>query len=551
MFRRARLAGVLVAIALTAACSSTDQADATDQTGTTEPEPSSAGAVTTAAPSNGSVETVDEERTLFDAGVVHDIEVSYDQADYEAMIDAYVETGEKEWIEATVTIDGVTYGQVGLRLKGNSSLSGLGGGFPGGGRPPGAATGSAVDEDTTSTSEPDGTGSTAPTTSESASATTSEDGAAENGSTGQRDGGFGPAGGATAEEPESLPWLIRLDEFVEGQDHQGYEDIVIRSNSSATSLNEAVALDLLAEAGLASQQAVSTTFSVNGGEPVLRLAVEHPDDDAWQESAFEADGALYKAESTGDWSYRGDDPEAYAEIWDQEGGSDVADLTPLIEFLQFLNESDDATFAAELPERLDIDSFATYLAMMDLVANFDDIDGPGNNSYLWYDAASGQFTVVPWDMNLAFSQGGFGGGGPTSDRPDGFPSDASLPGDFQPPGGTLPEEFEPPAGGSLPEDFQPPGGGMPPDGADPGQIGRGGMFGRNNVLVERFHESAEFEALYQQKLTELRAQLYGSGTAEEVLARWVATLTDDASELIDAATITEEAEAIADQFDAE
>ena len=57
--------------------------------------------------------------------MVHDIEVSYDQADYEAMIDAYVETGEKEWIEATVTIDGVTYEQVGLRLKGNSSLRGL------------------------------------------------------------------------------------------------------------------------------------------------------------------------------------------------------------------------------------------------------------------------------------------------------------------------------------------------------------------------------------------------------------------------------------------
>ena len=50
--------------------------------------------------------------------------------------------------------------------------------------------------------------------------------------------------------------------------------------------------------------------------------------------------------------------------------------------------------------------------MMDLLDNFDDIDGPGNNSYLWYDAASGQFTVVPWDMNLAFGgRGGIGGRG--------------------------------------------------------------------------------------------------------------------------------------------
>lgn len=482
MFHRAPFIIVAAAIALTAACSSTaDQADITSD-GSTSVTPSGGTAGSTSSTASTSDSTVeastvstDEEATLFDDSVVHDIDVSYDQADYDAMIDAYVETGEKEWIEAKVTIDGVVYEQVGLRLKGNSSLAGLGGaGFPGGGQRPDAGT------------------------------------------EGEGGGGFGPGGSASADEPESLPWLIRLDEYVEGQDHQGYEDIVIRSNSSATSLNEAVALDLLAEAGLASQQAVSTTFSVNGSEAVLRLAIEHPDDDAWQEAAFDGDGALYKAESTGDWSYRGDNPDDYDEIWDQEGGSDVADLTPLIEFLQFLNESDDATFAAELPERLDVDSFATYLAMMDLVANFDDIDGPGNNAYLWYDTGSGQFTVVPWDMNLAFSQGGFGGGGgPGGGRPGGFPSDGSL-----------------------------------PEGADPGQIG-GGMFGRSNILVERFHANAEFEALYQQKLTELRNELYDSGTADEILARWVATLTEHATDLIDAATISEEADAIDDQFVAE
>jgi spore coat protein CotH len=510
MFHRAPFIIVAAAIALTAACSSTpDQADNTSDGSTSVTQ--SGGTVgstsSTASTSDSSVDSgveastasTDEEATLFDDSVVHDIDVSYDQADYDAMIDTYVETGEKDWIEAKVTIDGVVYEQVGLRLKGNSSLGGLGGrGFPGGGQRPDAGTDTTAEE-------------TEPAPAE-----------------GEGGGGFGPGGSASADEPESLPWLIRLDEYVEGQDHQGYEDIVIRSNSSATSLNEAVALDLLEEAGLASQQAVSTTFSVNGSEAVLRLAIEHPDDDAWQEAAFDGDGALYKADSTGDWSYRGDDPDDYAEIWDQEGGSDVADLTPLIEFLQFLNESDDATFAAELPERLDVDSFATYLAMMDLVANFDDIDGPGNNAYLWYNADSGQFTVVPWDMNLAFSVGGFGGGGgPGGGRPRGFPSD-----------------------GSLPEDFQPPGGGSLPEGADPGQIG-GGLFGRSNILVERFHANAEFEALYQQKLTELRSELYDSGTADEILARWVATLTEHATDLVDAATISEEADAIANQFVAE
>ena len=59
---------------------------------------------------------------------------------------------------------------------------------------------------------------------------------------------------------------------------------------------------------------------------------------------------LYKAESTGNWSYRGTDAALYDEVFDQETHTDDEDLSPLIEFLDFLNNSDEATFARELPE---------------------------------------------------------------------------------------------------------------------------------------------------------------------------------------------------------
>ena len=48
------------------------------------------------------------------------------------MIETFVDSGDKEWIEATVTIDGTTFERVGLRLKGNSSLMGLRGNGRGG-----------------------------------------------------------------------------------------------------------------------------------------------------------------------------------------------------------------------------------------------------------------------------------------------------------------------------------------------------------------------------------------------------------------------------------
>jgi spore coat protein CotH len=473
---------------------------------------------------------------LFDSLKVHEIEVTFDQDDYDAMVEAYADDGSKEWIESTVTIDGETYEQVGLRLKGNSSLAGLGGGGFGG-RGPGGPEGQdpapdqqdaddATGESTTTTA--DDTEPTTTTTAADDDAGADEADEADDTGDDAPEGGFGPSQ-ASADSPETLPWLIRLDEFVEGQDHQGYEDIVVRSNSSATSLNEAVSLDLLTAAGLASEKAVSTSFRVNDGDPVLRLAIEHPDDDAWQESNFENEGGLYKAESTGDWSYRGDDPADYEEVFDQEGGSDVTDLAPLIEFLRFLDESDDATFASELPVRLDVDAFATYLAMMDLLANFDDIDGPGNNAYLFYDLETEQFTVVPWDMNLALGTGFGGGPGGGEGGPGGFDPEQL------PEGVELPEGFEPPTDGQMP------GG----DGED------GGPGGRSNPLVERFHANADFEALYQEKLTELRETLYASGVADEALAVRVDTLTENAGDLVDEATVTEEAEAISDQFSAD
>ncbi|MDX1690930.1 MAG: CotH kinase family protein [Acidimicrobiia bacterium] len=433
--------------------------------------------------------------TVFDPSYVHEISLTFDQAEYDEIVEIYAETGEKDWISATVTIDGTTYEDVGIRLKGNSSLRGLG------------------------ESQSDG----------------------------------GPGGRADADEPEELPWLIRLDKYVDGQSHDGIVDLVVRSNNSETALNEAIALEVLELAGLATQQAIAVAFSVNGSDPTLRLVIEHPED-VWMAETFDADGALYKAESTGDYRYRGDDPDAYDEVFDQEAGDDNADLTPLIAFLRFLDESDGATFAAELGEWLDIDAFATYLAVQDLIDNFDDIDGPGNNSYLYYDTDTDVFTVVAWDHNLAFGALGNRGlaGGDGFAGGEGIPPAGGEDG-FQPPEGAPGGGFaggERPAAGELPEGGPPAGG---EDGFEPPEGALGGGFGADggpaggpalgNVLRDRFLAVDEFAALYEAQLAELEASLYESGAVADVLEAWVEVLST--TDLVDTATVEAEAASIA------
>lgn len=383
---------------------------------------------------------------VWDASAVHEFSIDVDEDALAGMIDTYQQTQEKEWIEATVTIDGTTYRGAGLRLKGNSSLRGV-----------------------------------------------SDDAA-----------------------PGDLPWLIRLDKFVDGQSVDGSSGFIVRSNSSETALNEAVALDLLAEAGLASEHAVASSFSVNGGDARLRLVVQDLDED-WEAENFSTDGLLYKSEAGGDWSWRGDDPDAYTDVFDQETGDD--DLTPLIDFLDFVNNSSDDDFAAELPQRLDVDAFARYLAFEEVVDNFDDIDGPGNNSYVRYDAESGGFTVVAWDHNLAFGVMG----GPDGERPEGMPTD-------------LPSGMPSPPDGERP-DF---GDGAP--GGGPG----GGRMGGSNVLVERFTAVEKWSDLVDQAEADLTKELFDSGYADQVLDQWVDVLTEQAGDLVDRATVQQEADAIRD-----
>ena len=85
---------------------------------------------------------------LFDASRGHRIKLTFHDVNYQAMLDTYFAEGEKEYVEADLTVDGTLISSVGIRLKGNSTLAGLtrngkgreGGLRPGGG--PGAPPGS-------------------------------------------------------------------------------------------------------------------------------------------------------------------------------------------------------------------------------------------------------------------------------------------------------------------------------------------------------------------------------------------------------------------------
>ena len=404
------------------------------------------------------------------ADSLHSVEITVDQSAYQEMITAYTSNQTKNWIEATVTVDGVAHEKAGLKLKGNSSLQGI-------------------------------------------SADTA---------------------------PQQLPWLVRFDKFVDGANHDGMTRMVIRASSSTSALNEAVALDLLAKTGLASEKAAHISLSVNGSDPVLRLTCQDLDE-SWVAQNFDVAGLLYKAESTGDYTYRGTDESAYKDVFDQETGK--ANLTPLIEFLQFINESSDADFQSGLAQRVDVDKMVTYLAFEDVIDNFDDITGPGNNSFLWWAEQANQMTVVAWDHNCAFGlkpgagQQGQGGGQPPGGGGQGQP----------PSGGQQPGGGQPPGDGGAPSNGQAPTG-QPPGGAGGQQPGGGGSQTKANALVDRFNSLMDGETKVSAERDRLKQELYTSGVAQTILDARAKVLTDQASSLIEQSAVEVDKQTIAVYF---
>ncbi|MBP2412846.1 spore coat protein CotH [Arthrobacter stackebrandtii] len=426
--RRHFLAFSVAGLALaTAACSKTETA-----------------AVRTAAAGTA----IDGGTALFGTGVSHQLSLSWNEDDYQGMIDAYGTDSSKEWISADLTIDGVLIKNVGVRLKGNSTLRTLGGSGGMGGK-----------------NFPDGApnGGTRPTDMPTGAA-----GRGGGNYPGGMGGGMGASNGISADVPQSLPLLIRFDKYVKGTKYQGLTELALRPGSPV--INEALALGLTAATGQASQRFAYASYSVNGSETQSRLLLENPAED-YADALDNGKTVLFKADSESSFSYQGDDKATYEEQFKQLNQEDTQDLAPIIDFLKWLGEADDATFEAQLANWVDVPSFARYTATQNLLANTDDMAGPGQNYYLGYNVETKLLTVISWDLNMAMS------------------SNATA----------------------SPEQSLTMGGG--------GSGGRGG-----NPLKSRFLAAASFKKLYDSAYVELYSQMYSSGKALELLEQITASI---------------------------
>lgn len=124
-----------------------------------------------------------------------------------------------------------------------------------------------------------------------------------------------------------------------------------------------------------------------------------------------------------DLNYTNDDLDSYSTIWDGEvTDTRKADHKRVVKALKNISEGSD------LETYMDIDNLLKYMAVHVFSVNMDSLSGNMAHNYYLYES-NGQLNLIPWDYNLAF--GGMGANGDRSqnnnhDTGDRFADDAGA-----------------------------------------------------------------------------------------------------------------------------
>nr|WP_288690621.1 CotH kinase family protein [uncultured Anaerotignum sp.] len=221
-------------------------------------------------------------------------------------------------------------------------------------------------------------------------------------------------------DSDRYSFKLDFDYYDNNGNYYGLKKLCLNNNySDNSSMREYISYKIMGELGLDVPECAYSHITVNGEEWGLYLAVEPVDEVFLAEHFADATGDLYKPEGMGgtgaDLVYNGDDISAYTGL-NLKTNLNSSDGKEILALMQALEDGEG------LEKVLDVEKALKYIAANVALANFDSYLGMTTHNFYLYEE-NGRFTIIPWDMNLAF--GGFGGGEvdiyePTSQSMGGF-----------------------------------------------------------------------------------------------------------------------------------
>ena len=183
----------------------------------------------------------------------------------------------------------------------------------------------------------------------------------------------------------------------------------------ATYLHDALAYNIMEDAGLVTPETAFYEVILDYGEGQVSLglytAVEVVDDTVVERSFADADGNIYEADGTAASLAAGTDGQIEASFQKEnnEDAADWSDIQALYDALHATTRtSDPARWRAGLEAVFDVDTFLEWLAMNAVIQDWDTYGAMSHNYYLYHDPETDRLVWISWDHNEAFSSRGRG-----------------------------------------------------------------------------------------------------------------------------------------------
>ena len=189
--------------------------------------------------------------------------------------------------------------------------------------------------------------------------------------------------------------------------------------SDASFLRDAATSLVLEDAGLPAAKTAFYEVVLDYGEGPVALGlytmIEVIDDTAVERYFGSDDGNIYEADGTAA-SFAASTVNQIQQSFQKENNEDDGDWSDIEALFDVLHSdqrsSDPSAWRTSLEAIFDVDSFLEWLAINAVIQNWDAYGIMSHNYYLYHDPDTEQLTWISWDHNEAMSEGMGGRGGP-------------------------------------------------------------------------------------------------------------------------------------------
>ncbi len=214
-----------------------------------------------------------------------------------------------------------------------------------------------------------------------------------------------------------LSFKLDFDEFeddypqIDNQRFYGFKKFSLKNNFDDESLmREKVAADVFRDAGVSISHTGFYQLYVDHGDGPeyfgLYTLVEEIDDTVIETQFSDDDGNLYKPEDGSADFVEGTFSEDDFEKKTNEDDSDWSDIEALFSALHAdTRTTDAASWRAGLEAVFNVDGFLRYLAVNQIIQNWDTYGRMAHNYYLYNNPDTGILSWIPWDNNEALQEG--------------------------------------------------------------------------------------------------------------------------------------------------